>query len=99
MRGYSKNELTVVEEPPKLLELECPICLQVMLNDPHLVSCCGHHFCGPFITKIQSRNEPCPLCKERNYKTTINKGTQCNINSIYTFTSLITKKDVSGREN
>ena len=85
--GYSKNELTFVEEPPKLLdlELECPVCLQVMLNDPHLVSCCGHNFCGPCIKKIQSRNEPCPLCMENRYQAMVDKKTQRNINSLHIY--------------
>ena len=83
--GYSKDELTFIEEPPKLLELECPICLQVMLNDPHLVSCCGHHFCGPCIKKIQSRNEPCPLCKENSYQAMVDKSTQRNINGLHIY--------------
>ena len=83
--GYSKGELTFLEEPPKLLELECPICLQVMLNDPHLVSCCGHHFCGPCIKEVQSRNEPCPLCKENSCQAMVDKKAQlqCNINGLH----------------
>ena len=83
--GYSKDELTFVEEPPKLLELECPICLQVMLNDPHLVSCCGHHFCGPCIKKIQEAKRPCPLCKKRRYQAMVDKNIQRHINSLHIY--------------
>ena len=83
--GYSKDELTFVEEPPKILELECPICLQVMLNDPHLVSCCGHNFCGPCIKKVQYRNEPCPLCKENSYQAMVDKKAQHNINGLHVY--------------
>ena len=83
--GYSKDELTFVEEPPKLLELECPVCLQVMLNDPHLVSCCGHNFCGPCIKKVQSKNEACPLCKENSYQAMVDKKTQRNINGLHVY--------------
>ena len=57
----------------KLVKLECPRCLQVILNDPHLVSCCGHNFCGPCIKKVQSRNEPCPLRKENSYQAIVDK--------------------------
>ena len=53
-----------------------------MLNDPHLVSCCGHNFCGPCIKKSRCRNEFCPLCKETTSSNYIKKGTQCNINSL-----------------
>ena len=83
--GHSKDDLTFVEEPPKILELECPVCLQVMLNDPHLVSCCGHNFCGPCIKEVQSRNEPCPLCKENSYQAMIDKKTQRNINGLHVY--------------
>ena len=83
--GYSKDELTFVEEPPKILELECPICLQVMLNDPYLMSCCGHHFCGPCIKKVQEAKGPCPFCKESSYQAMVDKKTQRNINSLHVY--------------
>ena len=83
--GYTKDELTFVEEPPKLLELECPICLQVMLNDPHLVSCCGHHFCGPCIKKIQEDKGSCPVCKQLDYQAMVDKSTQRNINGLHVY--------------
>ena len=50
-------------------DTECPICLQVMLNDPHLVSCCGHHFCGTCIKRVKASNGACPYCKEKEYQT------------------------------
>ena len=83
--GYSKDELTFVEEPPKILELECPVCLQVMLNDPHLVSCCGHHFCGPCIKKIQEDKGSCPVCKQLDYQAMVDKSTQRNINGLHVY--------------
>ena len=83
--GYSKDELTFVEEPPKILELECPICLQVMLNDPHLVSCCGHHFCGPCIKKANREKKPCPLCKQRHHQAMVDKNIQRNINGLHVY--------------
>ena len=72
--GFSKDELTFLEEPPKQIEIECPICLQVMLNDPHLVSCCGHHFCGTCIKRVKDSNGACPYCKEKEYQTMPDKG-------------------------
>ena len=72
--GFSKDELTFLEEPPKEIEIECPICLQVMLNDPHLVSCCGHHFCGTCIKRVKDSNGACPYCKEKEYQTMPDKG-------------------------
>ena len=45
-----------------------------MLNDPHLVSCCGHHFCGTCIKRVKDSNGACPYCKEKEYQTMPNKG-------------------------
>ena len=72
--GFSQDELTFLEEPPKEIEIECPICLQVMLNDPHLVSCCGHHFCGTCIKRVMDSNGACPYCKEKEYQAVSDKG-------------------------
>ena len=78
--GFSKDELCFLKEVPDEVQIECPICLQVMLKDPHLVSCCGHHFCGPCIERSFSR--PCPLCKSANYKSVVNKGLLRTINGL-----------------
>ena len=72
--GFSKDELTFLEEPPKETEIECPICLQVMLNDPHLVECCGHHFCGTCIKRVKDSNGACPYCKRIVYQAVSDKG-------------------------
>ena len=42
--------------------LICRICLHV-LRDPHLTSCCGHHFCYSCINKSYQRSTLCPLCQ------------------------------------
>ena len=77
--GFSQDELTFLEEPPKQIEIECPICLQVMLNDPHLVSCCGHHFCR---TCVKDSNGACPYCNEKEYQTMPDKEHLCIINGL-----------------
>ena len=80
--GFSKDEFTFLKEPPKQIEIECPICLQVMLNDPHLVSCCGHHFCGTCIKRVKDSNGACPYCKEKEYQTMPNKDRLRIINGL-----------------
>ena len=80
--GFTKDDLTFLEEPPKEIEIECPICLQVMLNDPHLVSCCGHHFCGNCIKRVKDCNGACPYCKEKEYQTMPNKDRLRIINGL-----------------
>ena len=36
------------------------------MNDPHLVTSCGHHFCGTCIKR--DSNGTCPYCKEEFLK-------------------------------
>ena len=79
---FSQDELTFLKEPPKQIEIECPICLQVMINDPHLVSCCGHHFCGTCIKRVKDSNGACPYCKEKEYQTMSNKDRLRIINGL-----------------
>ena len=56
------GDLVFVDMPPSDLDVECPVCLGI-LADPHLNTCCGHHFCGKCLDRI--RHRPCPLCKGR----------------------------------
>ena len=72
MTQFSKEELSFVEEIPKQIEIECPICLNILVN-PHLVSCCGHHFCEDCIKRVKASNGTCPMCKERRYQVVLNK--------------------------
>ena len=72
MSSFSKEDLSFVEELPKHLEIECPVCLNV-LTDPHLVSCCGKNFCESCIDKVKASNGSCPMCKEEEYQVVINK--------------------------
>ncbi|XP_011408179.1 PREDICTED: TNF receptor-associated factor 5-like, partial [Amphimedon queenslandica] len=58
---FSKDELSFVEEVPKQIEIECPVCLNI-LTDPQQVSCCGHNFCKSCIERVKSSNGSCPMC-------------------------------------
>ena len=69
---FSKDELKFFKKVPDEVQIECPICLQIMLNDPYLVTCCGHHFCGPCIGR--ALGQPCPICKSPNYNAVVDKG-------------------------
>ena len=59
--GY---DFDFVEQPPD--KLTCSKC-QLLLRDPQLTSCCGHHFCQTCITRILVEWSPCPLCKEGSF--------------------------------
>ena len=56
-----------VEKPPKIVQSECPICLQI-LRDPHQVDCCGYGFCQVCIEHTKADDEPCPCCKAKNFE-------------------------------
>ena len=71
---FSKDELIFCHPLPEHVEIECPICLQVMLWEPYLVSCCGHHFCGPCIQQVKKTSNFCPLCKTADYQAMPDKG-------------------------
>ena len=67
MSWFSREELSFVKEVPKHIKIECPVCLNI-LTDPHLVSCCGHHFCGSCIERVRASNGSCPMCREKKYQ-------------------------------
>ena len=66
--GYDYQFL---EEPSE--DLKCSVCLSV-LRDPHLTSCCGHHFCETCIKPIKSGTDRCPLCQEKGFTSMLNKS-------------------------
>ena len=68
-----------VAAPPR--SLECPVCL-LTLREPHVISCCGNHFCRPCIQRIQNDSKPCPLCNEPNFTTFLHKGVMREVNSL-----------------
>ena len=60
VRGYQVN---FVNQPPKEIETECPVCFCVFLQ-PKLATDCGHSFCASCIDPIESDGKPCPLCSQ-----------------------------------
>ena len=72
MSQFSKEELSFVEDLPKHVEIECPVCLNI-LTDPHIVSCCGHNFCGSCIETVKASDGSCPMCQEEEYQVMVNK--------------------------
>ena len=51
----------------QLNQAECPICLQAIQN-PTLLSCCHHVFCGECILKCIQTSNKCPLCREYTHQ-------------------------------
>ena len=74
-------ESEFVEEPPKYIQTECPICL-LILREPFQVTCCGKSYCKECIELVKTVKRACPCCKEENYNDFPNKGLQ---QPLYTF--------------
>ena len=72
MAQFSKDELSFAEEVPKHVEIECPVCLNI-LTDPHQVTCCGNNFCKSCIERVKAGDGACPMCKEKNYQSFADK--------------------------
>ena len=68
-------ECEFVEEPPKYLQTECPVCLQI-LREPYQVTCCGKSFCKECIKRAKLKSRPCPCCKQDDFNHFPNKGLQ-----------------------
>ena len=68
-------ECEFVEEPPKYLQSECPVCLQI-LREPYQVTCCGKSFCRECIKRAKLKSRPCPCCKQDDFNHFPNKGLQ-----------------------
>ena len=68
-----------VATPPK--SLECSICLLV-LKEPHVISCCGNHFCKPCIQRVKEARKPCPLCNDPEYSIMLHKGVMREVNGL-----------------
>ena len=57
--GYDCEFVTL---PPDVIQIACPICLQIP-KQPCLISCpCGKEFCRECIERIKEDGKPCPLC-------------------------------------
>ena len=65
--SYTKADLSFVKEPPEVISIECPICLQIMSKDISLTSC-GHHFCTSCIKTVLDKKGSCPACRNTSYQ-------------------------------
>ena len=58
------DSLVFISPPPDYIQLKCPICMQFLYENPHLITCCGQHICGPCVAKMSGpSNSACPFCK------------------------------------
>ena len=56
----------MIEKPPKVVQSECPVCLQI-LREPYQADCCGYAFCWVCIERVKAAKKPCPWCKAEKF--------------------------------
>ena len=76
--SFTKGDIQFHKELPENFELECPVCFEILIDEPHLAACCGRHFCRNCSIKLKplwtgkssKRNKSysssaysCPVCK------------------------------------
>lgn len=76
------GSIEFLSPPPSYIQLKCPVCFELLIKDPKLVSCCGHHFCGECLGKL--RKKSCPLCNEA-FQSISDKGHKRMINSLMVY--------------
>ena len=59
---FLKEEIEFQEDPPQ--DMECPLCLNVIMDDPSQARCCGQQYCGPCIQKSILYDPRCPMCRK-----------------------------------
>ena len=62
------------KELPENFEIDCPVCLELLIEEPHLAECCGRHFCG----KCSNRLKP-PPAKYSSWRSSYSKSFSCPI--------------------
>ena len=73
-----------VEPPTSVFQTDCLIC-HLLLRDPYQVTCCGTNFCHSCCLRLQTGLNPCPVCKEVNFKSFLNKGLKRSLNQLHVF--------------
>ena len=78
-----------VEKPSKIVQSECPVCLQI-LREPYQVDCCGYAFCEVCIDQVIDEDTPCPCCKAKTFDTFKDKRLK---RTLYEFKVYCTNKE------
>ena len=73
-----------VEPPTSVFQTDCLIC-HLLLRDPYQATCCGTNFCHSCCLRLQADLNPCPVCKEVNFKSFLNKGLKRSLNQLHVF--------------
>ena len=71
-----------VEQPSE--NFFCPVMYGLLLQ-PHLTACCGKHLSEEAAMRIQGEGGACPMCKEPNLSTVLNKHFLRQVNELRVF--------------
>ena len=77
-----EQEYHFIEQPSE--DYFCPVTYGPLLQ-PHLTHCCGKHLSQEAATRIQGEGGACPLCKEPQFNTTLDKGFRRQVNQLRVF--------------
>ena len=74
--GDRSNQEHFVSSPSRIqAQPDCPICLYV-LQEPHVVTCCGQSFCRVCIERVKTKKLSCPMCQQLEFTHIPNRGLQ-----------------------
>ena len=70
-----------MEPPPKALQIECPLCLD-LLEEPCLIGCCRYKFCRECVVQVKNADQPCPLCGKQDFPFMRERGLERFLNGL-----------------
>ena len=73
------EEFDFVDRPSE--DFFCPVTFDLLL-EPHLTTCCGHHLSSRAAMRLNSENKPCPVCKEPQLATVLDKFHQRKVRAV-----------------
>ena len=65
-------------------DVYCPVTFEVLL-EPHQTICCGRHLSKEAADRIRGEGRACPLCKEVNWSTILNKHFRCQVRQLQVY--------------
>ena len=82
--GDRSNQEHFVSSPSRIQgQPDCPICLYI-LQEPHVVTCCGQSFCRVCIEYIKTKKLSCPMCQQLEFTHIPNRGLQRTLEDLQT---------------
>lgn len=85
------------KELPEELDIDCPICSELLLDSPHLTDCCGRHFCGHCVSKLYTKNDTvqCPMCRSKKCRMVLDKSLERLLGNQYVYCTHWNANDIS----